>query len=54
MPNKKRRYIFGDFVSFVQKVNALHRFILLKRGIKLTTYKFDNEIKNKYKSLKKK
>ena len=51
MPNKKRRYIFGDFVSFVQKVNTLHRFILLKRGIKLTTYKFENEIKTKYKSL---
>ena len=52
MPNKKRRYIFGDFVSFVQKVNTLHRFLLLKRGIMLSTYKFDNEIRKKYQSLK--
>ena len=53
LPNKKQRYIFGDFVSFVQKVNILHRLLLIKRSINLTTNKFDKEIKNKYKSLKK-
>ena len=53
VPEKKPRYIFGDFVSFVRKVNTLHRLILIKKSINLTTYKFDNEIKNKYKSLKK-
>lgn len=53
MPEKRRRYIFGDFVSFVHKVNKFHRLLLLKKGLKLTTYKFEEEIKNKYKSLKK-
>ena len=52
IPEKKRRYIFGDFVSFVKKVNTLHRLILLKKSLKSTTYKFEEEIKNKYKSLK--
>ena len=36
-PNKKKRYIFGDFVSFIQKVNMLHRFLLIKENIKKTT-----------------
>jgi hypothetical protein len=53
-PVKRKRYIFGDFVSFVEKVNKLHRLILLKKGLKSTVYKFDDEIKRKYKSLEKK
>ena len=52
-PRKKKRYIFGDFVSFAERVNKLHRLILLKRGLKTTLYKFDDEIKRKYKSIKK-
>lgn len=53
IPGKRKRYIFGDFVTFVQKVNKLHRLILLKKGLNSTTFKFDEEIKSKYKSLKK-
>ncbi len=52
-PRKKKRYIFGDFVSFAERVNKLHRLILLKRGLKTTLYKFDDEINRKYKSIKK-
>lgn len=52
-PYKKKRYIFGDFVSFVQKVNMLHRLILIKKSIQNTTKKFNEEIKSKYKSLEK-
>ena len=53
VPGKKHRYIFGDFVSFVKKVNKLHRLILIKRSLNITAYKFDKEIKNNYKSLQK-
>ena len=53
IPEKKRRYVFGDFVSFVKKVNTLHRFILIKNSLKSTTYKFEEEIRNKFISLKK-
>ena len=53
VPGKKHRYIFGDFVSFVKKVNKLHRLILIKRSLNITTYKYDKEIKNNYKSLQK-
>ena len=49
VPGKKHRYIFGDFVSFVKKVNKLHRLILIKRSLNITAYKFDKEIKNNYK-----
>ena len=52
VPKKRKKYIFGDFVSFVEKYNMLHRFILLKKGIQSTTKKFDIEIRQKYKSLK--
>ena len=53
VPKKRRKYMFGDFVSFVNKYNMLHRFALLKKGIQTTTHKFDIEIRRKYKSLKK-
>ena len=53
VPEKKQKYIFGDFVSFVKKANMLHRLILIKRHLNITTYKFDKEMKNKYKSLQK-
>ena len=53
IPKKRKRYIFGDFVSFVEKYNMLHRFILIKKGIQETSQKFDVEIRRKYKSLKK-
>ena len=52
-PKKRKKYIFGDFVSLVEKYNMLHRFALLKKGIQSTTKKFDIEIRRKYKSLKK-
>ncbi len=51
IPKKRKKYIFGDFVSFVEKYNMLHRFVLIKKGIKSTTKKFDNEVRRKYKSL---
>ena len=53
VPKKRKKYIFGDFVSFVEKYNMLHRFILIKKGIQSTTQKFEVEIRRKYKSLKK-
>ena len=53
VPKKRKKYIFGDFVSLVEKYNILHRFILIKKGIQSTTKKFDIEIKSKYKSLSK-
>ena len=53
VPKKRKKYMFGDFVSFVNKYNMLHRFALLKKGIQTTTHKFDIEIRRKYKSLKK-
>ena len=53
VPKKRRKYMFGDFVSFVNKYNMLHRFALLKKGIQTTTHKFDVEIRRKYKSLRK-
>ena len=53
VPKKRKKYMFGDFVSFVNKYNTLHRFALLKKGIQTTTHKFDIEIRRKYKSLKK-
>ena len=53
IPKRRKRYIFGDFVSLVQKYNMLHRFILLKKGIQATSQKFEVEIRRKYKSLKK-
>ena len=53
IPKKRKRYIFGDFVSFVEKYNMLHRFILIKKAIKETSQTFDVEIRRKYKSLKK-
>ena len=53
VPKKRKKYIFGDFVSLVEKYNMLHRFILIKKGIQSTTKKFDIEIKSKYKSLSK-
>ena len=31
VPKKRKKYIFGDFVSFVEKYNMLHRFILIKK-----------------------
>ena len=51
VPKKRKKYIFGDFVSFVEKYNMLHRFILIKKGIQSTTKKFDIEIRKKYKTL---
>ena len=53
IPIRKKRYIFGDFVSFVEKYNMLHRFILIKKGIQSTTQRFEVEIRRKYKTLKK-
>ena len=53
VPKKRRKYMFGDFVSFVNKYNMLHRFALLKKGIQNTSHKFDVEIRRKYKSLRK-
>jgi hypothetical protein len=53
VPKKRKKYIFGDFVSLVEKYNMLHRFVLLKKAIQATTMKFDIEIRRKYKSLKK-
>ena len=53
VPKKRRKYIFGDFVSLVEKYNMLHRFVLIKNAIRSTTYKFDVEVRRKYKSLKK-
>ena len=53
VPKKRKKYIFGDFVSLVEKYNMLHRFVLLKKAIQATTMKFDIEIRRKYKSLRK-
>ena len=53
VPQKRRKYIFGDFVQFAEKYNRLHRFILLKKGIQSSVNKFDVEIRRKYKTLKK-
>ena len=52
IPKKRKKYIFGDFVQFVEKYNRLHRFVLLKKGIETTLNKFDNEVRKKYKTLR--
>ena len=53
VPQKRKKYIFGDFVQLVEKYNKLHRFILIKKGIQSTINKFDFEVRRKYKTLQK-
>ena len=46
VPKKRKKYIFGDFVSLVEKYNMLHRFVLLKKAIQATTRKYKSLRKN--------